>query len=116
MRATRRAYQPSREAAGLAHTRSGRPLARLSAVAMVARVVATRESSEMGIAAPARQASMNSSSSGRWPLSWPPRALVVLALLPDQTVARPKLSSRALLPPDPASSVSLGNRVLPVVT
>ena len=53
IRATLRAYQPSREA-WRAHTRSGLPLARLSPTAIVALVVATSESSEIGIGAPVR--------------------------------------------------------------
>ncbi len=106
IRAARRAYQPIREAG--AHTRSGRPLARLAAAARVALVVATSDSSEIGIGPPVRTASAKSSSSCRWPLSWPPRARVVTRLRPVHRLARWKLSSRALRPSAAASSVSLG--------
>ena len=49
IRATRRAYQPSRRRDGRAHTCSGLPLSRLSRTAMVALVVATSDSSGIGI-------------------------------------------------------------------
>ena len=83
---------------------------------MVALVVATRDSTGMGIAAPSRAASTKHVSSARWPLSWPPRARMVLWPRPAQTVAFLKLSSRALRPPAAASSVSFGKRALPAVT
>ena len=50
-------------------TCSGRPLAWLSATASVALVVATSDSSEMGIGAPARTASRKRIELARWPLS-----------------------------------------------
>ena len=81
----------------------------------MARVVAIREPSGIGIAVPLRQAAMKRWSSVRWPLSWPLRALLVLRFRPAQTLAWVKLSSRALQPPAAASSVSLGKRGLPVV-
>ena len=110
IRAARRAYQPSRDVDGRAHTCSGLPLSRLSRTAMVALVVAASDSSGIGMAAPARQASTKLASSARWPLSWPPRARIVSWPRPDQTVALRKLSSRALRPPPVASSVSFGKR------
>ena len=44
---------------------------------MVARVVAASDSNEIGMAAPATQASTNRVSSSRCPLSCPPRGLIV---------------------------------------
>ena len=59
------------ELGGASHgkTRSGRPVSRLSPTAMVARVVASRESMLIGIGAPVRTASTNPANSDRWPLS-----------------------------------------------
>ena len=81
---------------------------RLAPTATVALVVATSESSAIGIGPPVLTASTNRSISDRWPLSWPPRAFAVLRRRPAQTSALRKLSSRAFRPPPVASSVSLG--------
>ena len=55
---------------GLGHyTASGLPLARLSPTAIVALVVASSESTLIGIGPPVRTASTNCSISARWPLS-----------------------------------------------
>src|SRR4029077_4133052 len=99
-----------------AHTRSGRPLNRLSPTAIVALVVATSDSKEIGIGAPVRQASTKCASSAPWPLSWPPRDRVVLRRRPAQTMTDWKLSNLALRPPAAASNVSFGKRGLPPVT
>ena len=82
---------------------------------MVALVVATSDSTGIGMAAPDTQASTNRVSSARCPLSCPPRARIVSWPRPVQTVALRKLSSRALRPPPVTSSVSLGKRALPPV-
>jgi hypothetical protein len=54
---------------GNPHTRSTRPLSRLSPTAIVARVVDSRESRLIGIGPPVLTASTNASISERWPLS-----------------------------------------------
>ena len=108
IRATRRAYQPSRDVVvWLIPAPAGR-WPGFPPTAIVARVVAIRNSSAMGIGAPVRTASMKDAISARWPLSWPPRALLVVRLRPVQTVAWVKLSSRALLPPEPGVQRLLG--------
>src|SRR5262249_10248137 len=56
------------------HPRSGCPLCRLSPAAIVALVVASSESTPIGIGPPVRTALTNCSTSARWPLSCPPRA------------------------------------------
>jgi hypothetical protein len=94
---------------------SGLPLARLSPTAIVARVVAMSESMPIGIGPPVLTASTNCSISARWPLSWPPRALVAALPRLDQTVAVLKLSNCAFRPLPVASTVSFGKRLLPPV-
>src|SRR5262249_61060971 len=97
------------------HTRSGLPVIRLSRTAIVARVVANNESSDIGIPAPVWQASTNFATCWLWPLSWPPRDRMTLRCRPDQTAVCRKLSSLALLPPPAASRVSFGKRRFPAV-
>ena len=75
---------------------------------MVALVVATSDSSGMGIGAPVRMASTKRASSRCCPLSVPPRARMVPRRRPFHTAADWKLSSRALRPPAALSSVSFG--------
>ncbi len=75
---------------------------------MVALVVATRDSSGIGIGPPVRMASANRDSSRCWPLSGPPRDRMVLRRRPAHRAAVWKLSRRALRPSAAVSSVSFG--------
>ena len=73
------------------------PGRRLLPTASVARVVATSESSGIGIGAPGADRVDERASSARWPLSCPvERALGRLALAPTRPSTRWKLSSRPL--------------------
>ncbi len=100
---------------GSAHGTTGRPDTRLSPTATVARVVATSDSSPIGMAAPSFTASRKASSSARCPLSCPVRERLVSRDAPAQTVARAKLSRRAFRPQPEMSNVSFGTRGSPSV-
>ena len=83
--------------------------------ASVARVVATRDSSGIGMAAPVRTASTNALQLRRWPLSCPASTRRPFFPLDDHTVTRWKLSSRPIRPSPMTSRVSFGKRGLPSV-
>ena len=115
IRRSRRRYHPAEAAV----TRSpGRRVARLSSTASVARVVATSESSAIGIGPPVRTAvGEPRPSCARWPLSGPAARAWPPCPGGDHDGHRWKLSSSARCGPRRStSSVSLGKRGLPPVT
>ena len=96
--------------------RTAVPVMMLVAAARVARVVAASDDNDIGMGPPVSAAFKKASISPCCPLLAAPNARLDLLRRPDHTVARLKLSRRALRPPLEASKVSFGKRAWPLVT